>query len=55
MHFTDTVVVPHMDNAKYGSIVAAINDKLKSDGFKTAPLGDTQALIIDGKSERVLG
>lgn len=52
--FTDTVVVPHMDNAKFASIIHAINDKLKADGYKTEPIGDRQALIIDGDEQRVI-
>lgn len=52
--FTDSVVVPHMDNAKFASIIHAINDQLKSDGYKTVPLGDKQALVIDGKKRRVI-
>jgi dipeptidase E len=54
LHFTDSVIVPHMDNAKFASIIHGINDKLKADGYKTVPLGDAQALIIDGESQRVV-
>jgi hypothetical protein len=43
-----------MDNAKFASIIHGINDKLKADGFKTAPLGDSQALVINGDSEEVV-
>ncbi|HKU18769.1 MAG TPA: Type 1 glutamine amidotransferase-like domain-containing protein [Candidatus Saccharimonadales bacterium] len=52
--FTDSVVVPHMDNAKFAAIIHGINDKLKADGFKAVPLGDGQALIIDGDEQRVI-
>jgi len=53
LRFTDSVVVPHMDNAKFASIIHGINDRLKADGYKTVPLGDSQALIIDGDNQRV--
>ena len=54
LHFIDSVIVPHMDNPKFTSIIHGINDKLKADGYKTVPLGDAQALIIDGESQRVV-
>jgi dipeptidase E len=54
LHFTDSVVVPHMDNEKFASIIHGINDRLKADGYKTVPLGDAQALVIDGDEERVI-
>lgn len=40
LHLTDSVVVPHMDNAKFAAIIHGINDKLKADGYKTVPLTD---------------
>jgi dipeptidase E len=54
LHFTDSVIVPHMDNAKFASIIHGINDKLKADGYKTVPLGDAQALAVDGNTQKVL-
>ncbi len=53
--FTNSVIVPHMDNVKFTEIIHGINDKLLADGYKTAPLTDTQALVVDGDSERVIG
>jgi dipeptidase E len=50
---TDSVVVPHMDNAKFASVIHGINDKLKADGYKTVPIGDNQALIINGNQQKV--
>lgn len=55
LNLTDVVVVPHMDNAKFASVISAINDALKADGYKTAPLGDAQALIINGTEQRIMG
>lgn len=54
LHFTNVTVVPHMDNAKFAAIIHGINDKLKADGFKTVPLGDAQALVIDGDSQKII-
>lgn len=52
--FTDSVVVPHMDNAKFTAIIHDINDKLKADGYKTVPLGDTQAFVTEGDGQKVI-
>ncbi len=52
--FTDSVVVPHMDNAKFASVIHGIHDKLKSDGYKTVPLGDSQAVVINDKEQKVI-
>lgn len=54
LHFIDSVVVPHMDNAKFTSIIHDINDRLKADGFNTVPLGDAQALVIDSEKQEVV-
>lgn len=55
LHFIDSVIVPHMDNPKFTSIIHGINDKLKADGFTTVPLGDAQALVVNGDEQRVVG
>ncbi len=52
---TTAVVVPHMDNPKFTAIIHGINDKLKTDGYKTVAIGDTQALIINGAKQEVIG
>lgn len=51
--FTGSVVVPHFDNAKFADIIHGINDQLIADGYKTVPLGDQQALIVEDGKERV--
>lgn len=52
LNFTDSVVVPHFDNKKFATIVQGINKKLKTDKYKTVPLDDTHALVInDGREE----
>jgi dipeptidase E len=52
--FTDKVIVPHMDKKKYAALIYGINDSLKADGYKTVPITDAQALVIDGDKERVI-
>ncbi len=54
LRFTDSVIVPHMDNAKFAAVIHGIHDKLKADGYKTVPLGDNQAVVIDGDKHTVL-
>jgi dipeptidase E len=54
LHFTDSVVVPHMDNVKFASIIYEINDKLKIDGYKTVPISDMQAFVVSDKEEKVI-
>jgi dipeptidase E len=54
LRLTDAVVVPHMDNAKFTAIIHGINDKLRADGFETVPLGDAQALVIDGDAQKIV-
>ena len=53
--FTESVVVPHMDNVKFKDLIHSIHDQLKADGFKTVPLTDAQALVINGNDEQVIG
>lgn len=54
LNLTDKVVVPHMDNKKFEAIIHGINDKLKTDGYKTVLLGDAQALVIENGEEKVI-
>lgn len=53
MRLTDVVIVPHADNPKYGDIMRNIESKLRSDGNKVTPLGDSQVLVIDGNREEI--
>jgi dipeptidase E len=54
LHLTQFVVVPHMDNEKYGGIVQGINAALKADKFVTVPLNDGQALVVNGEARVIL-
>lgn len=51
---TDTVVVPHWSNGKFGEVMEDIQTSLEQDNFKTCCITDDQALIIDGNSQRVI-
>jgi hypothetical protein len=43
-----------MDSPKFARVISGINDRLKAAGFHTTPLKDSQALIIDGASRRLV-
>ncbi len=51
---TDTVVVPHWNNEKFGPAVVKIAEKLKADGYKVQVITDSQALVIDGETQEVV-
>jgi dipeptidase E len=54
LKLTETVIVPHLNNVKYGKIIDAINRKLLKDGYKTVTINDDQAVAIDGKNTTVI-
>ncbi len=51
---TQTVVVPHADNEKYGPLMHDITEKLQSDGYATVLLKDAQALVVNGREWKVV-
>ena len=51
---TETVVVPHIDNADFGAGCREAGEKCKQDGYPTFWIADAQALIIDGNARRVI-
>lgn len=54
LNLTDKVVLPHMNSAKYAPIMRTIKNKLQADGYKTVPLTDEEALVINGSEEKVI-
>lgn len=48
------VIIPHMDNEMFAERVRAWNEQLNKEGFKTVPLKDSQALVINGMLERIV-
>ena len=48
MALTDTVVVPHVGNEFFGDLMLEADLNLQNDGFKTAPIDDSQAFVQDG-------
>nr|AIA15727.1 Peptidase family S51 [uncultured bacterium] len=54
LNITDTVIVPHMDLGEFADQMKKIHENLVEAGFKTVPLNEDQALIIDGGTQRVI-
>ena len=52
---TQLVVAPHVDNADFGEGCRAAGDLCEADGFAVRRLTDSQALMIDGTTERLVG
>lgn len=51
---TNAVVVPHMDNPDFAEAAKKVNQALTVSGYSTQPLTDSQALVIDGDSRRIV-
>lgn len=54
LSLTQTVVVPHVDNAYYRDGAAAMVQAVKADGLPFVALNDDQALIVTDFGERVV-
>ena len=51
---TQTVVIPHVDNADFGEGCRQTGEMVKAAGYTTQWLTDAQALIVDGDEQRVI-
>ncbi len=54
LNLIDKVIIPHIDNEMFAKRVIAWNEQLKNEGYKTVPLKDSQALVIDGEYEKII-
>ncbi len=54
LNLTQTVVIPHVDNADFGAGCRKAGEMLKQAGYTTQWLTDNQALPINGNEQRVL-
>jgi dipeptidase E len=54
LNLTDAVVLPHFDMEMFAEGMRRARHGLEEAGFRTVPLGESQALLIDGSGERVL-
>ncbi len=55
LRFTEKVVVPHVDNEKYGKAMDKIVQHLQKDGYETVGITDNQAVIFDSGKFRIVG
>lgn len=54
LHLTDTVVVPHIGNEKYGEAMKKINISLKKDKYITIPITDEQGVVFDTNKQKIV-
>lgn len=54
LHLTDTVVVPHKDNADFAEGAGKANAALLKEGFNTILLKDDQAFVVSGDRNLVI-
>jgi dipeptidase E len=51
---TETVVVPHVDNAHFGAGCREAGEQLANAGYATQPITDAQALLVVDGQQRVI-
>lgn len=51
---TDVVIIPHMDNPDFTEAAQKTNEALIAAGYTTQPLTDSQALVIDEDTRRIV-
>ncbi|WP_341839018.1 Type 1 glutamine amidotransferase-like domain-containing protein [Chitinophaga caseinilytica] len=54
LNLTQIIIIPHIDNADFIEGAHMANMQLQAAGYSTLPLGDTEALVIDGCSQRII-
>lgn len=54
LDLTDAVVVPHMNQNNDSQAMENINNKLMADGYKTVPLKDGQALLVENDKKQLI-
>lgn len=54
LNLSEKVVVPHIGNEKFGDVVKKISKSLQQIGYKTIEITDDQALVVNGKSFKVI-
>ncbi|WP_109699597.1 Type 1 glutamine amidotransferase-like domain-containing protein [Chitinophaga deserti] len=54
LNLTQIIIIPHIDNADFIQGAHLANMQLQAAGYSTLPLGDTEALVIDGGNQRII-
>lgn len=52
LNLTDTVVIPHWGNEKYGVVMKDAEQQLQNDGYKTVHITDEQAFMINDDQQK---
>lgn len=55
LHLTDIVILPHAESKDFGSGMIEVTENVARAGFETRALTDSQALVIDGDQQRLIG
>lgn len=55
LHLTETVVIPHAGNEKYGDIMAQVESLLKAEQFSVTPITDEQAWVFNEGRVEIVG
>jgi dipeptidase E len=54
LNLTQTIVVPHIDNADFGEGCRKAGEQLKREGYRTVFITDAQAFLINGDHQQVI-
>jgi len=54
LNLTNVVVVPHMDVQEFAEGMRQIDQQLRQAGFRTAPLTEAQALIVQENKQQII-
>jgi dipeptidase E len=54
LNLTDIAVCPHMDLPEFAAGMAQVEQQLRQSGFRTAPLTDAQALMINEDGQEII-
>ncbi len=54
LRLTDMVVVPHIDNLDFAKGAQKAKQLLMADGYQVQPLSDTQVLVINGSTHKII-
>jgi dipeptidase E len=54
LDLTDIVVVPHMDLEEFAAGMQRIEQQLRQEGFRTAPLVEAQALVVQPGEHQII-
>lgn len=51
----DQVPIPHSDHDRYAPLMERIEQQFRDEHYETIPIKDSQAIVVDDKSTRIVG